>query len=90
MPLDWGQLVSQLTNVQKLVHLAARRDPIDVDSMRTSLLREMRRVYEAELTDMAARVGCRGRRGRNSPYRRTPLVFSLFLYPERLHSRFML
>lgn len=66
MPLDWGQLVSQLTNVQKLVHLAARRDPVDTDAVRTTLLREMRRVYEAELTDMAARIGCRGRRGRLS------------------------
>jgi hypothetical protein len=64
MPLDWQAAVAQLSNIGKLVHLGMRRDPVDIEAMRASEVLKMRRIYEAELTDMAARVGCRGRRGR--------------------------
>jgi len=64
MPLDWTALVAQMSNVQKLVHLAMRRDPLDEDRIRTELLQQRRRAYEDELMIQAARVGCPGRSAR--------------------------
>jgi hypothetical protein len=64
MPRNWQAVVDQLADVQKLVHLAMRRDDLDVDQWRASLLRQMRRAYEEELAAMAARVGCPGRTAR--------------------------
>ena len=61
MPRDWEVRMSDLTPVQILVHLALRRDVIDIEEWKTSLLQQMRRIYEHELTAMAARVGCPGR-----------------------------
>ena len=63
MARQWQPLVDQLSDVGKLVHLAARKEPLDVDRVRSELLRERRRYYEAELTAQAARVGCPGRSG---------------------------
>jgi len=64
MPRDWQAAVDGLSNVQKLVHLAARNDVVDEERYRADLLRVRRRAYEDELTIQAARVGCPGRRGR--------------------------
>ena len=64
MPLDWRARVDELTDVQRLVHLAARLDSVSVEEWRGNLLGQMRRCYEAELTAMAARVGCPGRQAR--------------------------
>ena len=68
MPLDWRTLTGGMTDVMKLVHLAARMDSIDEDEWRTTFLRERRRAYEDELSIQARRVGC-SRRGnlRNGP-----------------------
>lgn len=63
MPRDWAAAVAQLTDVQKLVHLAMRYTSEDAERLRVELLRARRRAYEAELTAQAARVGCPGRRG---------------------------
>lgn len=60
---NWQAVVDGLSNVQKLVHLAARMDMIDVERLRADLLRIRRRAYEDELTIQATRVGCPGRRG---------------------------
>lgn len=53
-----------MPDVQKLVHLAYRRDSVDIEQRRAQLLRVAQRAYESELTAMAARVGCPDRRGR--------------------------
>jgi hypothetical protein len=52
-----------MTDAQKLVHLAHRYDPVDIEQRRVQLLQTAKRAYEDELTLMAARVGCPGRRG---------------------------
>lgn len=62
--LDWRSLVDGMTNVQKLVHLAARMDSVDEDQRRVDLLRQRRRAYEDELAVQAAHMGCPGRIGR--------------------------
>jgi hypothetical protein len=62
--LDWRSLVDGMSNVQKLVHLAARMDAFDEDQWRVDLMRQRRRAYEAELAVQAAHVGCPGRVGR--------------------------
>ena len=59
----WQPLVEQLSDVGRLVHFAARQEPLDVDRIRAELLRDRRRYYEAELAVQAARVGCPGRSG---------------------------
>ena len=64
MPLDWQAVVDQLTNVQKLVHLAARYDSVDEERIRTELLSMRRKGYNDELEIQAAHVGCAGQRGR--------------------------
>jgi hypothetical protein len=64
MPRDWRPLVDQMTDVQKLVHLAHRQDSVDVEQRRIELLQAARHAYENELTIQAARVGCPGRVGR--------------------------
>ena len=43
MPRDWQALVNTMTDVQKLAHLAMRRDPIDEDRIRRGL-RELMQV----------------------------------------------
>jgi hypothetical protein len=69
MPRDWRPLVDEMSNVQKLVHLAARWDMVDEENWRGEILRKMRTAYDEELTIQANRVGCPGRRGqlRNGP-----------------------
>lgn len=64
MARDWHSVVEGMTNVQKLVHLAMRRDDFDAERVRTELLKVRRRAYEDELSIQAARVGCPGRSGR--------------------------
>jgi len=62
MPLDWHAVVEQFSNVQRLVHLAARYDAADVEQIRRELLRARRASYEQELEIQAGNVGCAGRR----------------------------
>jgi len=64
MPRQWEPVVAELRNVQKLVHLAMRQDPLDTDRIRAELLRQRRSFYEAELTTQAQRIGCRAQVGR--------------------------
>ena len=63
--LDWHAVVSadDFSDVMRLVHLAARYDPVDVDEIRVQLLRHRRQAYEDELSIQAAHVGCPGRQG---------------------------
>ena len=56
---DWQTVVKGMTNVQKLVHLAMRQDSVDEERIRTELLKVRRRAYEDEITNQAARVGCK-------------------------------
>lgn len=69
MPRDWRPLVNDMSNVQRLVHLAARWDVVDEENWRGDILRKMRTAYDEELTIQANRVGCSGRHGqlRNGP-----------------------
>lgn len=69
MPRNWQPLIDDMSNVQRLVHLAARWDIVDEENWRGEILRKMRTAYDEELTIQAARVGCSGRRGhlRNGP-----------------------
>lgn len=64
MPRRWEGIVDGMSPVQKLVHLAMRRDSLDEEQIRGELTRMRRRAYEDELTIQARRVGCGGRRGR--------------------------
>jgi len=68
-PRDWQSVVEGMTNVQRLVHLAMRRDPIDEENIRVELLRSRRLAYENELELQARRVGCPNRKAnlRNNP-----------------------
>lgn len=63
MPRNWQAAVAELTDVQRLVHLASRYTIDDAERIRSELLRDRKRAYEDELTQQAARVGCPGRRG---------------------------
>lgn len=64
MPTSWQEIVDQMTDVQKLVHLAMRMTADDEDRLRSEILRERRKFYEAELTTQAKKVGCGRRTGR--------------------------
>lgn len=63
MPRDWQAEITNLTNVQRLVHLAVRQDSVNVEQIRAELVKVRRRAYEQELSIQAARVGCAGRAG---------------------------
>ena len=63
MPLNWQSLTSEMTDVQRLVHLAMRFDSVDEEQWRGEILRMRRNAYDAELGVQAAAVGCAGRRG---------------------------
>ena len=63
MPYDWQAAVDALTDVQKLVHLAARCDLVDVETWRTEILKLRRQAYNDELSIQARHVGCPGARG---------------------------
>ena len=58
MPRNWQAVVDSLSDVGKLVHLAARWDAFDVEAKRGSILRDMRAAYNDELNIQARRVGC--------------------------------
>ena len=51
---DWQTAVDGLSNVQKLVHLAARNDVVDEERYRADLLRVRRRAaaLRAQLEDL--------------------------------------
>lgn len=55
---DWQSVVAQLTDVQKLVHLAMRMDSTNVEQLRGTLLKQRRLAYEDELVIQARRIGC--------------------------------
>ena len=61
---DWRVVVDEASNVMRLVHLAGRKDPFDVEEMRGRLLKRRQQLYEDELAVQAGRVGCPNRRGR--------------------------
>ena len=63
MPRNVKQRVKELSNVGKLVHLAARMDSTDENRIRKSLVKARRRAYEDELTIQAGRLGCSNRTG---------------------------
>lgn len=63
---DWQAETDKLTNIGKLVHLAARMDQVDVENIRAQLVKQRRRAYEHEITLQAQRLGCAGRQGRLS------------------------
>lgn len=58
MSRNWREVVDQMTDVQKLVHLAVRMDQQHEEAYRSELLKSRRREYEAALTDLANAVGC--------------------------------
>jgi hypothetical protein len=58
MPLDWRGVVGGMTRVQKLVHLAARYDPVDEERIKGELLAMRRQAYDQELTIQARHVNC--------------------------------
>jgi hypothetical protein len=64
MPRNWQARVDSLSNVGKLVHLAARFDSVDEARIQGELLRMRRRVYEDELKIQARRAGCGDRMAR--------------------------
>lgn len=61
---EWIPVVDKMSNVEKLVHLAMRRDSVDVEEIRRELTRVRQRVYNEELAIQARRAGCGGAAGR--------------------------
>lgn len=57
---QWEPVVADLTDVGRLVHLAARQTPDDVEEMRKSLLGIRRREYDQAVSDYLVQVGCSG------------------------------
>jgi len=55
---DWQGRVDDLSKVGKLVHLAARMDSVDLESIRAELLVLRVAAYEDEISIQAGRVGC--------------------------------
>lgn len=54
------ELLAEMSNVQRLVHLALRRDSQDVTELTAALTKARRRAFEDELTAMLSQVGCGG------------------------------
>ena len=61
---NWQTLVNQMSDVQKLVHLAMRQTADDEQSMASELTKIRQRVYNDELSIQARRSGCVTQRGR--------------------------
>jgi len=55
---DWKSLVSSLTKVQKMVHLAMRMDTVDERRIASEIFGEKRKAYESTLTDLVKKAGC--------------------------------
>lgn len=64
---QWEPIVEDFSKVMKMVHLAMRRDPVDVESIYAEIFREKRDAYEDGMTIQAANAGCPGRRGTTPP-----------------------
>ena len=64
MPRNWQAVVDGLSDVGKLVHLAARWDAFDVEAKRGSILRDMRAAYNDEMNIQARNAGCGDKLGR--------------------------
>lgn len=58
MPKNWQARVDELSNVGRLVHLAARFDSVDEEQVRAGLLGIRRKAFEDELKIQARRAGC--------------------------------
>ena len=58
MPRNWQELVSSMSDVNKLVHLSMRQDSTDAENLRSSLVKSRRREYESELNNLAKEAGC--------------------------------
>ena len=54
----WKARVETLTDVQKMVHLAMRKDIVDEEDLKTALTKQRRRAYEDEVTIQLERLGC--------------------------------
>ena len=61
---DYHDFAERMSDVMRLVHLAYRRDSVDVEEWRGRILRMRRSAYEQELTIQAELVGCGGQAGR--------------------------
>jgi hypothetical protein len=61
---NWPAVVENMTNVQRLVHLAMRQGPEDETRIRNEVLEARRRAYVSEMTILAKRVGCSNRSGK--------------------------
>lgn len=57
-PLQWEPIVSDMTNVQKLVHLLFRKTPDNVEQEREFILKHNRIAYEMTLEEEARSWGC--------------------------------
>jgi len=64
---QWEPIVDDFSKVMKMVHLAMRRDPVDVEQIYAEIFREKRDAYEDGMTIQAANAGCPGRRGTTPP-----------------------
>lgn len=64
MPRDVAQEVQSLSNIGRMVHLAARFDQVDEQRIQAELLTQRKRAYEDELSIQAERAGCGPRRAR--------------------------
>lgn len=63
MARQWEPIVAEFSRVMKMVHLALRRDAIDITSIANDLFKQKRQAYEDGLTAQAANAGCAGRKG---------------------------
>ncbi|MFH1567740.1 MAG: hypothetical protein ABIL09_07040 [Gemmatimonadota bacterium] len=57
-PRDWKALIEGMTDVQRLVHLGFRWDPLDEQVWRNDLLRDNRQTYEETLREEVRTLGC--------------------------------
>ena len=64
MAYDYNDFMDRMSDIMRMLHLAARMDTVDIEEWRGRLLRKRRDAYEQELTIQAAKVGCFGRAGR--------------------------
>jgi hypothetical protein len=61
-PEDWRPLIDDMTNVQRMVHMAGRVDSVGESEMAERLFREARETYRQTLQDEVNKVGCSGKK----------------------------
>lgn len=59
---QWKSVVAKMTDVQKKVHLAGRRDKLDQKDLADRLFRESRETYKQTLQDELNKWGCSGQK----------------------------